>query len=391
MSEAFDRAVSAAHDAHDRQDWLAAIDHWSEAVRLNPRFVPGLWMAGGLMIVHGRLAEAEVMLSRGVAVDPAHIPMGIEHAKAATLLKNWPEAIRRWNALSRRAPHDQAVIAARAEAEMQIQMYGGDNASDDGLMAIDWRRFNAGRTASTDTELFTQFQSIGDNCEFGLVQRRFQAEPVSLLRWNSISLPSLIEALLQDFAGLGDPETTELIVGQNDEYVLLDRRYAMAMHTFLKKDRISETADELYVKMRRRQAYLGRTLLEDLAGSDQVFVFKSIHNRGVDDARALHAAMGRHGRSPLLFAVEADAGRPARSVETVAPGLFIGAVSHFSRPGEGWDHLAFDDWRAVCGEVLRRVHYGGGVAGLLKRSAFKARHWNARARTLLARRPAASG
>jgi len=38
-------------------------------------------------------------------------------------------------------------------------------------------------------ELMLQFENIGDNCEFGLVQRHFNADPVGLLR----------------FAGLGDP------------------------------------------------------------------------------------------------------------------------------------------------------------------------------------------
>ena len=32
-------------------------------------------------------------------------------------------------------------------------------------------------------EMLLEFESLGDNCEFGLVQRHFGAEPISLLRF----------------------------------------------------------------------------------------------------------------------------------------------------------------------------------------------------------------
>jgi hypothetical protein len=230
------------------------------------------------------------------------------------------------------------------------------------------------------------FQSIGDNCEFGLVQRYFLAEPVSLLRWNRISLGALIIGLDQDFQGLGAPENTSLDVDPNGEYSLFDNRYAMAMHTFLKVHLVSEDPDELFRKMCQRQAYLGRQFVEDLSDPDQVFVYKSIDNKAVEDAIALHAALQRHAPNYLLFAVEASEERPAGSVEEVAPRLFIGSIDHFARAGEGWDHLAFDDWRLVCREVLRRVHKSQGVAGMFKRAALNARHWEFRVKAKMASR-----
>lgn len=371
VKAAFDRTLQEATDAHDRQDWLGAIDCWKALVDLDPGYVTGYWLGGGLLLAYGRIEEAEAMLSKGAALDPSHIPLGVNHAMAATLLQNWPEAVLRWNALNRRAPDDPDVIAGRAEAEMHIQLHRLDEEAEGGSADIDWRRFEAGRVSSADADLFSHFQSVGDNCEFGLVQRHFRAEPVSLLRWAGISLDALINGLDKRFVGLGDPEHTELKVVHN-EYLLDDLLYSTGMHTFLKPEMTRETPEELHRKMCRRQAFLGRKFIEDLEDPEHIFVFKSFKETSAERAKALHAAMRRYGPATLLFAVEAGA-RPAGSVEEIQPGLFLGAIDRFSHPGKGWDHLHWDTWRAVCDEVLRRVEKPKPELGFFERIFQKTR------------------
>lgn len=39
------------------------------------------------------------------------------------------------------------------------------------------------RTDMLPSELVARFESLGDNCEFGLVQRHFGAEPVGVFRF----------------------------------------------------------------------------------------------------------------------------------------------------------------------------------------------------------------
>ncbi len=352
LKKEFDRPVKAATDAHDRQDWLAAIDSWKAVIEIDPTYLHGYLMGGATLLAYGRIEEAETVLSRGVALDPNHVTLGVNHAMAATLLKNWPEAVRRWNELNRRTPKHPEVMAARAEAEMQIQLYRLDEEID-GDSEVDWRQFEAGRASNKNADLFNRFQSVGDNCEFGLVQRHFRAEPVSLLRWSGISLDALINGLDKGFAGIGCPTRTEIKVLYN-EYVLEDHLYSTGMHTFLRPEMTRETPEELHLKMCKRQSFLGRKFIEDLEEPEHIFVFKSVNESTVERAMALHAAMRRYGPATLLFAVEAR-GRVAGSVEEIQPGLFIGAIDRFSRPGEGWDNLHWDRWRSVCQEVLRQV------------------------------------
>ena len=81
-------------------------------------------------------------------------------------------------------------------------------------------------------QLVTRFESLGDNCEFGLVQRKMGAEPLGLLRFSYIELPLLLRGLRRGFEGLGDPDTTEVAADPNGEFVVRELVYGMTYHTF---------------------------------------------------------------------------------------------------------------------------------------------------------------
>jgi hypothetical protein len=70
-------------------------------------------------------------------------------------------------------------------------------------------------------QMITAFESLGDNCEFGLVQRRMGAEPLGLLRFSYVELPLLVRGLRCGFEGLGDPNTVEVTAeGPDREFVV---------------------------------------------------------------------------------------------------------------------------------------------------------------------------
>ncbi len=120
-------------------------------------------------------------------------------------------------------------------------------------------------------ELMLGLESLGTNCEFGLLQRRFGAEPPGLLRFNATESTSLVSALLQRFEGMGDPENTQLTTLGNGEYFLEDRRWGLGMHTFLFEGQTNPS--ELYEKLCKRVGFLKRKMLEDLEEARKVFVF----------------------------------------------------------------------------------------------------------------------
>lgn len=60
------------------------------------------------------------------------------------------------------------------------------------------------------------FESLGDNCEFGLVQRRCGAEPLGLLRFSNIELGPLLRGLVAEFDELGARENLELTLSEGE-------------------------------------------------------------------------------------------------------------------------------------------------------------------------------
>jgi hypothetical protein len=206
--------------------------------------------------------------------------------------------------------------------------------------------------AEADAALLGRFESLGDNCEFGLVQRHFQVEPISLMRWVSTDHPRLLAGLRCRFAGLGDPAAAELQWREEPpEYKLRDRRF-MSSHTWV-QTRLTDPADEkrLLVAGCARLRLLRRKLLDDIEQPRRIFVFKS--SAGLPDtadARDLHAALRAIGPASLLVvrhaATPADIGR----VDQPAEGLFIGHIDTFdnARP-------SFAIWRTICAETARRA------------------------------------
>ncbi len=349
MATDLEAATQAAWAAHDRGDWPDAIRHWQTCIGLDPAMSAAYWMGGTLLLRAGRLDEAEAMLSEGVRRDPLNARMAVEYAKVATAVQNWPVAIRRWNTVAKLAPGLPEVIEGRSDFAMQLRSHQIDGSIGDTAADIDWGSFGSTEKTATDTELLMQFESLGDNCEFGFVQRHFGAEPLSLLRWTSIGIGTLIRCIEEEFGAIGDPAHCELKVELADELILHDHRHGMRMHTFLRAAHIpiGERA-ALHGKMCRRLSFLGNKLMQDLRNPVKTFVLKARDGVPLQEVRRLHQVMQRHAPNRLLHVVEASAERPPGVVREISPMLYVGAIERFVHEGQGWGTVDVDGWHEIC-------------------------------------------
>ena len=199
------------------------------------------------------------------------------------------------------------------------------------------------------------FESLGDNCEFGLVQRRCGAEPLGLLRFSNIELEPLLRGLAAEFEGLAEPEDLELTIseGERPEYVLHAGRYALTFHTFQFEGEID--AAELLAKQIARLRLLRRKLLEDLRLGETIFIYKRNEALREQDVLPLHAALNRFAANTLLFVTTADAAHPPGTVERLMPGLLRGYIDRFA-PQENAHDLSLERWLAVCVNAHRLAH-----------------------------------
>jgi tetratricopeptide (TPR) repeat protein len=194
------------------------------------------------------------------------------------------------------------------------------------------------------SNLMMRFESLGGDypgCEIGLIQRKFGAEPIGLLRWTTITPDMLISALACRFEGVGSPEQTEIRAVETGDYKTMDRRFGMDMMTFVKVTDLD--AETMHRKTCQRLRFLRGKLISDLSVGEKTFIYRSYADKlSMDDMVVLKKAMSAYGRNRLLYVRPADSEHPSGTVDHVADGLMIGRVARFSR--EPVRELFLDGW-----------------------------------------------
>ena len=202
-------------------------------------------------------------------------------------------------------------------------------------------------------DLMLEFESLGENCEFGLVQRRCGAEPLGLLRFSSTPLPSLVAALDNNFANLGQAENLEVEVSANGrEYMVREKKYHLLYHPWVLTG--EATAEEVHQREVKRLPYLTRKLVEDLNEARKIFIYRGMSPLPEADLRRLLAALRRYGPNALLWVELHDAAHQAGTVEEIGEGLLKGYIDRFA-PGENAHDLSLPVWIAIC-QNAHRLH-----------------------------------
>lgn len=193
------------------------------------------------------------------------------------------------------------------------------------------------------------FESLGDNCEFGLVQRHFGVEPLGLLRWSFSQPAALFKALGNDFSGVGEPGNS-LLVAQHGDFRVVDKQSGLTFHTFIKPD--TAEPDTVFREGCRRVAYLRRGLLADLTSGRKIFIYKYHYGElNPSFPRWLQAALSLKGPNTLVFVRQCRPGVPPGTVEDRGDGLLFGYVEHFF-PKEDPANIDYASWHMICLKAL---------------------------------------
>jgi hypothetical protein len=203
------------------------------------------------------------------------------------------------------------------------------------------------RTGMTLPQIAFKFESLGENCEFGLFQRRCDAEPMGLLRFSSTFMRNLIRGIDNRFEGLGAAEDIDpRLEGEHRrEYMIHERKFGLVYHTF-----VYEGERSVWLMREQESArlkFLLRKFMEELEVSEKIFVYKRNTVVSEEEILPLHMALNRYGDNTLLWVVPAEPRRPAGTVEVVMPGLLKGYIDRFASDDNAHD-FSFDGWLRVC-------------------------------------------
>jgi len=349
-------AIHHSWMAMHQADWQEAARRWA-AIRDRFPDQPFGYHNGGLSLQEaGRFDEAELVLAAGAEKFPDNIDvlryfaLNADHRRSS-------ESVARWENLCRRFPDDDF-----GRMNLQRVKYHAlwDDAKSDHVQTGSGEEERATRGVSAagqshqaglePSRLAMQFESLGQNCEFGLVQRYFGAEPLSLFRFSATNIDMLTSALDSHFEGVGTVEQTMVTAHPGGELVVEDKRFFKGMHTPAHRDSVD--MDVFLTEMRQRLIFLKRRLLEILRSADKVFVCVRMDFPERDAVRLL-GALRRYGPNRLLCVRSADEGHPSGTVEQRSPDLVVGYVNLEARLGlaEPFDHLGSLDyvgWTEVC-------------------------------------------
>jgi F5/8 type C domain len=204
-------------------------------------------------------------------------------------------------------------------------------------------------------ELFSAFESIGNNCEFGIVQDAAGYRALSLFGSAGYgSVTQIIHAMSCGLDGMFDDGSYEFIEpGGWPDYAVHCRLFGFIFHTELP---ITDPKSNLeFPKRIRSLRRLKEKFLSDLRDGSKIFVYRGLE--GINDylARSLAACIRQHGPGRLLWVGEDK--RPERRFAWVEPsgfdGLLYGGMPDLSNSAPV--RIGYDAWESIARQAL--VHF----------------------------------
>ena len=223
------------------------------------------------------------------------------------------------------------------------------------------------------TEILQNFESLGDNCAFGLAQRKGGCEVLGLLRFGNTPLKSLMIALEDEFKAAASKTEVKLrlLDGEGSEYCLFADRYGIRWHTNVAGGTSEE--DTIFAQQTMRLAYLRRKFYEALRASRKIFTVSRAEPRKhpiplpfagepevweekperlrFAEVLPLFLRLNEYGTNTLLYLTRCSHNRRSGTVELVAPGIMRGYVDDFvivpdvdNRDHAAWLRIAVNAW-----------------------------------------------
>lgn len=219
----------------------------------------------------------------------------------------------------------------------------------DGIMADGNPAGALERLGLAPAELVARFESLGENCELGEVQRRFGAEPLGLFRWSNPSPEAILRGLERDFADLGRNARVELN-GETPlaEWILFEPDYQLMQHTHVREGELPQ--DVVERQQLGRFHLLRRKLLEDIEQANKIFVIKSQHDLPLETVTRIARALRRKGPTWLLWVVADE--EPGR-VDLVEEGLLRGRIDYLLRTA--FNGASFANWLTLLANAFELV------------------------------------
>jgi len=205
-------------------------------------------------------------------------------------------------------------------------------------------------------DVLGRFESLGDNCEFGFVQRQLGLESGGLFRWSVTSATSLITLLETRFEDL---YRFENLVPTNSKNMIRDTATDIGFHTEMSVtggsfDQDEETRRAIYAKERLKIDYLIEKMISRLEDPQTIFVQKAQWGIDERDIRRLITQLRRYSKCSLLHVSVSAQKELWGTIEQPEPGVMLGYLDRFA-PWSQADHVSLDHWKSLIKEAATQI------------------------------------
>jgi len=207
------------------------------------------------------------------------------------------------------------------------------------------------RTGQSAADLMLNFESLGHNCEFGIMQRQCGAEPLGLLRFVGITLPDLLRGLDCGFADVGHDRWLRVYLheGKRREFLVSDVRHNFSFHSFQFED--ETTAERVRAEQGARLRFYHQRFKDVLETGDRLFVFQRAGMLLAAHMLPLLTLLRTYGPNALLFVTEGGA-HPPGTVAQIGHGFYHGYTSRMA-PGEDVGRGDLRAWLSICANAQK--------------------------------------
>ena len=194
--------------------------------------------------------------------------------------------------------------------------------------------------AKEDHDLVMRFESVGDNCEFGLVQRRIGSERLSLLRYAGVGdIDALAAAIENGFEAMDQPGAIGL-TSHGNEWVATVHGARLVFHTGRSVESISY--ERIIQEETRKLTFMAQKFVDDCEAATKTFVYRVHRDErggplGVRGMDRLYDAIAKHGPARLLWVNVADDDHPDGTVEHVRDRLYRAFIGHLAPAWNAFD------------------------------------------------------
>jgi hypothetical protein len=181
------------------------------------------------------------------------------------------------------------------------------------------------KPAVSDEALALRFESLGQGCQFGQIQRQLGADPISLLRFVDTVTSRLVDGLVHGFAGIDRPGglSLEHTNKPRPTYQWHQRAYGLSFDTLIHVD--EATRSQVIDAQLKRLTFLRRKFLEDLQSAEKIYVLTRSDCLSEPEALAVFCALNIHAPNTLLWTVFGDETATGQ-LDEVAPGFLRGEL-----------------------------------------------------------------